>query len=335
MKKYLLPVVGVVCLNVISIHVAATSDYASRPEVREFVEELAASHEQITADELLSAFEHATYKQNIIDAISRPAEKTLNWDEYQDIFLTRKRIREGKRFISEYRAELDAARDQYGVPPEIVAAIIGVETMYGSNRGSFKVLDALTTLAFDYPPRSRFFKSELRHFFLLALEEKQQVTDVLGSYAGAMGYGQFIPSSYRRYAVDFDSDGVRDIWNNPVDAIGSVANYLYEHGWRAGEHIVVPVELADTDVDSNVFNSSLKPSRTAGELLAYGIRSHVDLDPGEEVSPIRLKGKNGDEHWLGLRNFYVITRYNHSRLYAMAVYQLSEKLASERLSANP
>lgn len=335
MKKCLLPTVGMLCMSLISTHVAATSDYASRPEVREFVEELAAAHEEITVGELLSAFEQATYKQNIIDAISRPAEKTLNWDEYQDIFLTRKRVREGKRFIAEYRAELDAARTQYGVPPEIVAAIIGVETMYGSNRGSFKVLDALTTLAFDYPPRSRFFKSELRHFFLLAVEEKQQVTEVVGSYAGAMGYGQFIPSSYRRYAVDFDSDGVRDIWNNPVDAIGSVANYLNEHGWRAGEHIVVPVELADTDIDGIVFNTSLKPSRTAGELLAFGIRSHVDLDPDEEVSPMRLKGKKGDELWLGLRNFYVITRYNHSRLYAMAVYQLSEQLVSDGLSANP
>lgn len=332
MKKYLLPIIGLALLNFPSVHVLATSQYASRPEVRQFAEELAAEHEHITVEELMSAFEKATYKQNIIDAISRPAEKTLNWDEYQDIFLTKRRVQAGKRFMSKYSDELDAARDRYGVPPEIITAIIGVETMYGSNRGSFKVLDALTTLAFDYPPRSSFFKSELRHFFLLAREEKQQVTDVLGSYAGAMGYGQFIPSSYRHYAVDFDDDGVRDIWNNPVDAIGSVANYLHEHGWRAGDHVALPVDIGNSNIDTELFDTPLKPSRTAGELSGYGIRSRIDLDADEKVSPMKLKGKNGDEYWLGLKNFYVITRYNHSRLYAMAVYQLSERLVSERLS---
>lgn len=304
--------------------IAIPGDYVDRPEVREFVQELAAEG-GFEERELLSVFRHAEYKQKIIDAISRPAEKRLTWAEYQDIFLTDQRTRSGLDFMSGNHETLQRAYRVYGVPPVIVTAIIGVETMYGRISGSYRVLDALTTLSFDYPPRSRFFRRELKEFLLLAREEKQMITGLKGSYAGAMGMGQFIPSSYRHYAVDFDGDGFRDIWNNPTDAIGSVANYLSEHGWQRDADITFAVDAAG--VPEDVFNVSLKPSKSIAELRELGMKAEPgDLDRGERVSPMRLSGKRGDEYWIGMKNFYVITRYNHSRLYAMAVFQLSEGL---------
>ncbi len=301
---------------------ALAGDYADRDDVRAFIREMAGEG-PFEEEELLSLFQDATYKQRIIDAISKSAEKTLSWAEYQDIFLKEGRRRAGISFMRDNRAVLSAAQDKYGVPPAIVAAIIGVETSYGRILGSYRVLDALTTLAFDYPPRAKFFRRELKEFILLAQEEKQAATELTGSYAGAMGMGQFMPSSYRMYAVDFDGDGFRDIWNNPTDAIGSVANYLYVHGWRKGGRITLEV-VAD-GVPEDVFNLSLELSKSVGELRAMGMTG-ADLNAAEMVSPMRLNGKQGEEYWLGLHNFYVITRYNHSRLYAMAVFQLSEGL---------
>jgi len=177
------------------------------------------------------------------------------------------------------------------------------------------------TLAFDYPPRATFFRKELYEFLILVREERQDITDLRGSYAGAMGYGQFISSSYRRYAVDFDGDGIRDIWRNPVDAIGSVANYLSEHGWSSGQ-VVVRIDVED--IDESIFNVSLKPNVTVADLEKFGIS--VAASGKEPLSPMKFSGKQGAEYWLGFNNFYVITRYNHSKLYAMAVFQLSEKL---------
>lgn len=301
-----------------------SSDYTDRPEVQEFVRELA-EEEGFDERELLSIFSHAEYKQSIIDAISRPAEKRLTWAEYQDIFLTDRRTNSGIEFMSEHSEALAEAYRVYGVPPVIITAIIGVETMYGRISGSYRVLDALATLSFDYPPRSKFFRGELKQFILLAREEKQMITDLKGSYAGAMGLGQFIPSSYRHYAIDFDGDGFRDIWNNPTDAIGSVANYLSEHGWQRDADITIPVDGAR--VTEDVFNVSLKPSKSIGELETLGMKADLgELDRAQKVSPMRLSGKMGDEYWIGMKNFYVITRYNHSKLYAMAVFQLSEGL---------
>lgn len=312
-------------LSILPVLGSASPDYAEREEVMAFVQELAAA-ESFDEHELLSIFRHAEYKQKIIDAISRPAEKVLKWDDYQDIFLTKRRVEAGIQFIHENAEALAAAKEKYGVPPVIITAIIGVETMYGRITGNYRVLDALTTLAFDYPPRSRFFRGELKHFILLAREEKQMITELSGSYAGAMGWGQFIPSSYRRYAVDFDGDGFRDIWHNPTDAIGSVANYLAEHGWQENGAIVQSLSgHAIGEIPPEVFNESLKPSRSVEELRQLGMQEGK-LNADEKVSPMRLLGKAGDEYWLGLKNFYVITRYNHSKLYAMAVYQLSEDL---------
>lgn len=295
-------------------------NYSERSEVKEFSAQLAEQGEY-TAAGLLTVFKQAEYKQSIIDAISRPAEKTLEWDGYQDIFLTERRVTAGVKFMYEHHRALARANKVYGVPPVIITAVIGVETMYGRHRGNYRVLDALTTLAFDYPPRATFFRKELQEFFLLVREEKQMITELKGSYAGAMGYGQFIPSSYRHYAVDFDDDGVRDIWNNPVDAIGSVANYLAEHGWANGP---IAVKVNGAGIDADLYNVALRPSTTIGNLQSLGL--DVDAASDAEVSPMMLIGKDGAEYWLGFKNFYVITRYNHSKLYAMAVFQLSEAL---------
>lgn len=303
---------------------APADDYASRPEAREFARELAGESDY-DESELLSILGQAEYRQSVIDSISRPAERELTWAEYQDIFLTQERTTSGARFMSENQAALREAHRVYGVPPEIVAAIVGVETMYGRFSGNYRVLDALTTLAFDYPPRADFFRGQLKHFIRLVREEEKPVTSFKGSYAGAMGLGQFIPSSYLHYAVDFDGDGFRDIWDNPTDAIGSVANYLKEHGWLRDADIAFPVQAAGLPRD--VFNQSLDPGKSIAELEALGMVADLgDLDRNQQVTPMRFAGKRGDEFWLGLRNFYAITRYNHSRLYAMAVYQLSEDL---------
>jgi membrane-bound lytic murein transglycosylase B len=281
-------------------------------------------------DVLQALFAQAKYKQSIIDAISRPAERTLTWNKYQDIFLTTSRVSKGLQFMRENSIALAAAEKKYGVPPVVITSIIGVETLYGRRKGNYRVIDSLSTLAFDYPARAKFFRSELREFLYLVREEGQDARNPLGSYAGAMGYGQFISSSYRNYAVDFDNDGVRDIWNNPVDAIGSVANYLAEHGWKAGKLVTVVVSKPTVET-TDVFNVSLKPTSTVAEMSSIGVRTHVGLDDGTIVSPMLLNGKGGEEYWLGLQNFYVITRYNHSKLYAMAVFQLSERLKSSML----
>jgi len=300
----------------------------NRQDVQRFITEMV-EEEGFDRAMLERVFAEAKYKQKIVDAISKPAERTLNWREYQDIFLTERRQREGRRFMLEHKVTLARAYKQYGVPAEIVAAIIGVETMYGSITGGYRVIDSLSTLAFDYPPRGKFFRSELKHFLLLAREEDQDPLVPKGSYAGAMGYGQFISSSYRAYAVDFDGDGVRDIWHNPVDAIGSVANYLSRHGWRKQEGITQQVEVGSPGpVLEDLFNVDLKPSSEIRQLLPLGVKLTKEIAPETMVTPMRLLGKEGYEYWLGLQNFYVITRYNHSELYAMAVFQLSERLGA-------
>ena len=309
-----------------------TTHYADREDVKAFVVALAAEA-TFSEAELLGYFRQAQYQPSIIDAITRPAEKTLIWEKYRAIFLTERRRRQGAAFIRRYRRPLESAYEKYGVPAVIVAAVLGVETSYGRNTGSYRVLDALVTLGFDYPPRQKFFRGELREFILLAREEGKQIASLKGSYAGAMGWGQFIPSSYRHYAVDFDDDGQRDIWNNPVDAIGSVANYLNQHGWQRDGFIAL--EMGPTDFDgltaTDIFNQGLAPSISHEALSQLGVSPLPSLASDELLSPMRLQLEEGQEYWLGGKNFYVITRYNHSKLYAMAVFQLSEVLRSAGL----
>ncbi|MCY3750083.1 MAG: lytic murein transglycosylase B, partial [Gammaproteobacteria bacterium] len=225
-------------------------------------------------------------------------------------------------------AQLERAAEKYGVPVEILVAVIGVETKYGRITGGFKVINSLSTLAFDYPKRSRFFTSELKHFLLLAREQSLDPHTLAGSYAGAMGIPQFMPSSYRAYAVDFDEDGLTDIWDNPADAIGSVGNYLEEHGWRKDAGITSPATVPDSDI-SALLTDGLEPKLTMADMAEGGVAAGEEVDAAENVKLLQLENKDGYEYWLALHNFYVITRYNHSALYAMAVYQLAEAIRAQ------
>jgi membrane-bound lytic murein transglycosylase B len=303
----------------------AAADYDTHASADAFVAKMVDEH-AFAPEDVRSLLAAAERQQSILDAIARPAEKTKPWYEYREIFLNDRREREGIEFLRAHRGTLARAQARTGVPAEIIVAILGVETYYGRVAGSYRVLDALSTLAFDYPPRSSFFSGELENFLLLTREQGLNPVELKGSYAGAMGYGQFMPSSYRAYAVDFDEDGVADIWNNPEDAIGSVANYLARHGWRAGEPIVSPATLRG-DPSPEIFDGKLKPRRSVGELAAAGVVAEQPLDPEAPATAIRFEVRDGHEHWVGLHNLYVITRYNHSAMYAMSVYQLSQRLA--------
>jgi membrane-bound lytic murein transglycosylase B len=313
----------VTCLTVIP-NLAFAQNYGDHPEAANFVERMVSEYkfDEVALRQLMASAER---KQSIIDAISRPAEKTLTWAEYRKIFIQDSRIDKGVIFWQANRNTLAQAAEQYGVPEEIIVAIIGVETRYGENKGSYRVLDALATLGFDYPPRATFFRKELEHFLLLSREQKQDPAKLLGSYAGAMGYGQFMPSSFRSYAVDFDGDQIADIWENPVDAIGSVGNYLGRHGWRRDEAIALRARV-NKGYNGELFNRSLNADTTVTALMAAGIEPIQSLPGDAAAMAIKLDGDNGAEFWVGLKNFSVITRYNRSHLYAMAVYQLSDSI---------
>ncbi|MFM1892114.1 MAG: hypothetical protein RLZ44_1191, partial [Pseudomonadota bacterium] len=241
------------------------------------------------------------------------------------IFLTPERAAAGAEYWQRNAETLARAEAEYGVAPEIIVAIIGVETFYGRYTGKFAVLDALYTLGFHYPKRAKFFRKQLGEFLLLAREETVDPRQPMGSYAGAMGRPQFIPSSYRAYAVDFDQDGKRDIWDNDADVIGSVANYFARHDWRAGAPITAQV-TGVTAEHAPLLAAGMKPSLSIGQLRAAGLQLDAGLAADAATSLIELEQPDGAEHWAGLHNFYVITRYNHSNLYAMAVYQLSREI---------
>lgn len=300
--------------------------YADNPAALELVDQLV-KEDGFDRAGLLALLATAKRQDSILEAIARPAEKTKTWAEYRPIFVTDKRTRQGVEFYRQYASSLLRAEREFGVPAEIVVAIIGVETRYGRNKGSYRVLDALATLAFDYPPRSPFFTSELKNFLILARDQGIAAGEPVGSYAGAMGYGQFMPSSYRAYAVDFDGDGKVDIWNNPVDVIGSVANYFKRHGWRSGDPVTSLAHLGGNP-GSDWFNNGLKPERTLAEFAAAGIKPVDNLPADALATAMKFEGTDGLEYWLGLHNFYVITRYNHSAKYAMCVYQLSGQVAA-------
>ncbi|PTQ90396.1 lytic murein transglycosylase B [Agitococcus lubricus] len=281
--------------------------------------------------ELTALFSMVKRQNKALDAIARPAEKTKEWKDYKNQFLSAERINNGVEFWQRYNKALNLASEQYGVPPEIIVAIIGVETKYGANKGNFKVLDALTSLAFDYPPRAPFFRKELRTFLQLAKEQNLNPLETYGSYAGAMGFGQFMPSSWRNLAVDFDADGKIDLLNNPIDAIGSVANYFKANGWQTGLPVVSRAKIIADNYDDAPNNKDLKAVSTLNALSALGLVPRDTVKASDlAVNAIRLQGDNGAEFWLAFDNFYVITRYNRSLLYAMAVFQLSESIKEVR-----
>ncbi|HEV58630.1 MAG TPA: lytic murein transglycosylase B [Phycisphaerales bacterium] len=301
----------------------APMDYPARDDVRSFIDEMVARHD-FRRDDLHALFADVRQQTRVLEVIQRPAEGKP-WYQYRPIFLNPARIRQGTEFWAEHRELLERAEATYGVPPEYLVAIIGVETFYGRHTGGFPVLDTLTTLGFDYPPRARFFRSELEHFLLLTREEGLNPRGLEGSYAGAMGKSQFISSSYRNFAVDFDGDGRRDLWESPADAIGSVANYFKRHGWVAGEPVTLPARVED-EVAAPFAEKGMKPSFSLAELTAAGVEPLRPLSYDDNVALIALDGEEYREYWLGLRNFYVITRYNHSPLYAMAVHQLAQEI---------
>lgn len=300
---------------------------AQATDVHAFVSQMALEHHFDRAD-LMDLLGGAQRRQDVLDAISQPAED-LPWWRYRRIFIKPQRIRAGVDYWQENEAVLTRAQQRYGVPPEIIVAIIGVETFYGRHTGNYPVLDALYTLGFHYPKRGTFFRKQLREFLLLAREQKLLPTEPQGSYAGAMGRPQFIPSSYRAYAVDFDRDGKTDIWDNDVDVIGSVGNYFAAHGWRKDAPITAQVSGADARHE-HFIAAGMKPSLEVSQLRDSGLMLASEIPNNERCSLIRLEQRGTPDYWAGLHNFYVITRYNHSNLYAMAVYQLSREILDLR-----
>ena len=319
---------GLCATGCVSVSGAAGGDYQDSPQVRQLIEEMTLSH-GFAAEQLEALFTEAERKPVILEAISRPAERVKPWSEYRPIFLTEARIARGVDFWREHEAALSRAERDYGVPAEVIVAIIGVETFYGRNTGSYRVLDALSTLCFDYPPRAPFFCQQLREFLLLSREEQVDPLRLKGSYAGAMGLPQFMPGSFRAYAVDFDGDGRIDIWNNPVDAIGSVASYFKRHGWVSGAGVVSRARVEGERVEEGI-SPGLEAQLSVAELRALGWHVEPAVDDALPATAIRFDGEAGAEYWLGLPNFYVITRYNRSAMYAMAVHQLGEALAQAR-----
>jgi membrane-bound lytic murein transglycosylase B len=290
----------------------------------EFIERMVEQHE-FDHGELEQMLAEAQIETQILEAMSRPAERVMSWADYRKIFVTKERIERGADFWGEHAATIERIADEYGVAPEIIVAILGVETYFGQRTGRYRVLDALATLAFAYPPRASFFASELESFLLLAREEAVDPASALGSYAGAMGAGQFIPSSYRAYAVDGDGDGRRDLWSSWDDVFGSVANYFARHGWRAGELVVDQATLGP-GVQEPAPANSLDLNETVGSLVQRGYRFPTAQPESTPVSIFKLDEGPAAEYWVGYHNFRVITRYNRSAMYALAVYQLSQAI---------
>lgn len=275
---------------------------------------------------LESILGEAEFKEKIIEQISKPAERTLTWADYRPIFMTKERVQVGADFWRENREALESVSNETGVPVEMIVGIIGVETYYGRITGGHRVLDALTTLAFYYPPRQKFFRRELQEFLLLIREEDMQAADAFGSYAGAMGRPQFMPSSYRAYAVDSTGDNKRDIWNNWTDVAGSIANYFLEHGWKPGEEVIAQATLNDQFQGSPPDNQ-LSADATVASLSKSGVVFATTLADDQAAQLLTYEGKEGAEYWVGFHNFFVITRYNHSVMYGLAVHQLGQEIA--------
>ena len=315
-------------------------------DVAAFIDELVEEY-GFKAEVLENVFKDIEVREDILELISRPAEGTMTWDRYRKIFITEKRIREGIEFAQQHRQVLTRAEAEFKVPAHLIVAIIGVETSYGKIKGSYPVLEALATLGFQYPRRASFFRGQLKEFFVLVCEEgispfdetdacnlsksmSAQVPvddfrELLGSYAGAMGIGQFIPSSYRDFAIDYDGDQYRDIWNNPTDAIGSVANYFKVHGWQNVEPVLLEVALKQNNTAElmSLANQTLELQKSVREWQRLGLEVAVD-DLDLKAALFRFETAERDIHKLGFHDFYVITRYNHSRLYAAAVWELAE-----------
>ncbi len=298
-----------------------------------FIAKMASAH-GFGLGSLKALFAQAKVREDILRIIAKPAEAARPWHAYRPIFVNKDRIQGGVEFWRANAAALSAAAREYGVPAEIIVAILGVETRYGGNMGSHRVFDALTTLAFHYPPRAIFFSEELENYLLLTREQGLDPLALKGSYAGAMGLAQFIPSSYRRFSVDFDGDGITDLWDSRMDAIGSIANYFRVHGWKNSEPVVVRAKTT-AELPQDLQDLRLEPRLTVRDFEEHGVRPAIKLDPNQPATLFSLESAQETEHWLGLYNFYVITRYNRSRMYAMAVYELGQEILKRHSQAMP
>ena len=299
-----------------------SGSYMNYPAMTNFINRMV--KKGFDRNSLINTFSAITRDEDILAKVSSPAE-AKPWYKYRPIFVTNKRAIEGVNFWNRHARALQAASQQYGVPPEIIVAIIGVETFYGRNTGKYNVLRSLTTLAMDFPKREKFYTSELDQFLHLIREEKiPDPHSLLGSYAGAMGLGQFISSSYRNFGIDFNGDAHKDLWH-PEDAIGSVANYFSRHGWKSGGGVTVPARIQGNFYGKIISTKANKPRYSLPQLTQYGVQPKGNLS-STRVALLELKGINGNEYWVTGDNFYVITRYNHSPKYAMAVYQLAQEI---------
>ncbi len=308
---------------------AAPSGYEKRTEVLRFIDELVERH-GFVREEMQTLFRKVNFQPTVIKAISPPRDPGVkSWRNYRAIFVNDQRISAGQHFLAQHETTLARASSEFGVPREIIVAIIGVETVYGRNLGSYRVMDALTTLAFDYAPRSAFFRSELEHYLLFARDAGMDVFELRGSYAGAFGLPQFMPSSYRRFAVDYDGDARANLVRSPADAIGSVGNFLKAHGWRSNAPIAFPA-LLNGPADKTIAHGGVKPDRAVSALEAAGVRIDAPvgiLTPDMQCVLVELETPGQpSEYRAGLENFFVITRYNRSSFYAAAVMDLAEAI---------
>lgn len=301
-----------------------------RPDIEVFIGEMVERHGFAQA-ELERILGMAQFQPSIIAAISKPAT-SKPWYEFHPLLVTPQRVTDGLTFWNSHAATLERARREFGIPEEIMVAVIGIETNYGVQSGRHRVLDALTTLAFDYPKRAEFFRNELEQYLLLGREQRADILNIKGSYAGAIGIPQFMPSSYRRYAVDFDNDGKADLSSSTADAIGSVANYLKSYGWETEQMVAVPALVNGENYRDTVYSGS-KPFYTVEEMRKLGVAPRAAVPEDRQATLIELENKVGNEHWLGFNNFFVITRYNRSVNYAMSVLQLAEEIRAARNSA--
>ena len=326
MKKLTLAV-----LTTLSTLAFADDELISRPEVKNYIRTTAATH-GFSEAYLTAALQNAQTKSNIITILDKPST-SRPWHEFQANFVNKTRINNGAKFWRNNAELLDAVSKKYQVSPSVMLAILGAETNYGTYTGSFRIVDALSTIGFNYPRRAEFFQKELTEFFLLAREEKQDLTSFKGSYAGAMGWPQFMPSSFRKYAQDWNGDGRHDIWNNPGDALASVANYLNKHGWidQGDTFTTVNMNTDPTELLADKFNIHF----TADELIAKGVAPIAEINTKQPAVLFALETEPGfTQYFLGFNNFYVITRYNKSTLYATAVLQLADEIQAAYLNGD-
>jgi membrane-bound lytic murein transglycosylase B len=320
MRLLLITIALLVSVNVFAAKVEQ-GDYKNRQDVEAFIDRMVKTSDY-SEQALVTLFATVEKQEHLFARLNKPAEKALEWYQYRRIFIKDSRINQGIEFWRENKQLLTEVAKKTGVSPEIMIAIIGVETFYGTYRGKDPVFDSLVTLAFDYPKRGKFFTQELEQFLLLVKEQNFDPKGLMGSYAGAMGMPQFISSSYRHYAVDFDNNGQVNLFDSMPDILASVANYFVKHGWRPKEAIAGPLRLLQTNTVDQL-KPGVKTDYQWSDFARHGLQSNTTLPADTPVALVQLEQSDHSEYWAGFHNFYVITRYNHSELYAMAVYQLS------------